>query len=252
MNAVKSVTTSEFATAVVAASSTLPVLVDFWAPWCGPCRALGPTLETAASEFAGRVTVLKLNTDEEPQIAAQFGIRSIPAVKLFRRGIVAAEFVGAQPLAAVRQFLTQHLGAADASPAPAPGAGSAEESDVVRANKLARSGQFDASQSLLDSLPPGEQANDDVKGARAALHFARLVGAPDETDLLQSARVKAATALLAGHIEDGLAELLQVMQRNRRFAIGQGRDDLLQAFCLAGRDSAAVAAARRKLAALLN
>ncbi len=248
MNAVKSVSTPEFGTAVIAESSTVPVLVDFWAPWCGPCQALGPTLEKAAAEFVGRVTVLKLNTDEEPQIANQFGIRSIPAVKLFVGGKVTAEFVGAQPLTAVRQFLIQHLPAAGTT----PNATAAEDPAWIKAGKLARLGQFDQAQKLLDSLAPGVQTDDPVKAARAVLYFARLERSPDETDLVQTARVRTATYLLANKLEAGIDELLQVMQRNRRFATSQGREDLLQAFCLADRDSAIVASARRKLAALLN
>lgn len=248
MNTVKSVSSEHFATAVIAASRSRPVLVDFWAPWCGPCQALGPTLEKAAAEFADSLTVLKLNTDEEPQIAGQYAIRSIPAAKLFRDGKVVAEFVGAQPLSAVRQFLTQHIGKSGPTADAAP----AEEPAWVQAEKLARRGQFDSAKKMLDALPPGAQADAPVKTARAALHFAHLLHNPDETDLVQSARVRAARLLLAGSVEAGLDELLQVMQRNRRFATGQGRDDLLQAFCLAPADSAAVASARRRLAALLN
>ena len=106
---VSAVTTATFPAEVVNASSSQPVLVDFWAPWCGPCRALGPVLEQLADENAGKVKVVKVNTDENQDLAQQFQIRSIPAVKLFRGGRVVDEFVGAQPLAQVRAFLEPHL-----------------------------------------------------------------------------------------------------------------------------------------------
>ena len=103
------VTDENFASEVLAASAEVPVLVDFWAPWCGPCRMLGPVLDNLARETVGRLKVVKLNTDEEPDTATRYQIRSIPAVKLFRNGAVVAEFVGAQPLSAVRAFVEPHL-----------------------------------------------------------------------------------------------------------------------------------------------
>src|SRR5688500_6660876 len=103
------VTDATFATEVLQASETVPVLVDFWAPWCGPCRVLGPVLERMAQDAKGRYKLVKINTEDSPRLAQKFGVSSIPEVKLFKGGKVVAAFTGALPKDRIAKFLDTHI-----------------------------------------------------------------------------------------------------------------------------------------------
>jgi putative thioredoxin len=109
-------TVANFETEVVEASNTVPVLVDLWAPWCGPCRALGPILEKLEVAYAGRFKLVKINTEEEQELAAAFGVRSIPMVMLLKDGQPVDGFVGALPEGQIREFLDKHV--PDTAPEP--------------------------------------------------------------------------------------------------------------------------------------
>jgi len=100
---------TDFRVDVLEASNSVPVVIDFWAEWCGPCRVLGPVLEKLASQAQGKWKLVKINTEQYPQIASQFQIRSIPAVKMVHKGAIIAEFVGALPEAQIKSWLDQHV-----------------------------------------------------------------------------------------------------------------------------------------------
>ncbi|MCX4241822.1 tetratricopeptide repeat protein [Paraliomyxa miuraensis] len=152
---------AEFDAQVLERSHELPVLVDFWAQWCGPCRMLGPVLEQIA-EGDERFVLVKIDTDQAPRISARYGIRSIPAVKLFINGKVAAEFVGALPGGSIRKFLDEHL------PSPADDHAQAGRAKLAAGDVAAARTAFEAALGL------------DAAHAGANLALARL--ALDEGD----------------------------------------------------------------------
>jgi putative thioredoxin len=156
---------ANFAELVLARSAQQPVVVDFWAPWCGPCRVLGPVLEKEIAALDGRVLMVKVNTDENQRLATEYNIQGIPAVKAFRDGKVVAEFVGAQPLPVVRKWL------AGLAPSPAAEA-------IARAAAAMTAGKHAEAEAALREVLAGPEDVD-----RAALMLARLMlelGRPDE------------------------------------------------------------------------
>ena len=288
-NTVKDVTTASFKADVIAASARQPVLVDFWAPWCGPCKQLGPVLEKAVADAKGKVTLVKMNIDDHPQIAGQLGIQSIPAVIAFEKGQPVDGFMGALPESQVRGFIERLVGPLGAATeellAQAEAAlvqGDAETAASFYARILAEdetnpkaigglaklhveAGDLEQAKAVLsmaEAPAPGKEQNPAIAAAWAAVHIAEQAAsvgdlAPLEKALAENpdnhqARLDLAIALNANGKRDEAADaLLAIIKRDRKWNDDAARKQLLQFFEAWGLMDPAAVTARRKLSAII-
>src|SRR5215813_13904691 len=284
---VKDTTTQGFVKDVIEESKRQPVLVDFWAPWCGPCKQLTPVLEKAVKAAKGKVKLAKMNIDEHPAIPGQMGIQSIPAVIAFSNGQPVDGFMGALPESQVVAFLERItkgavgaeekdlLKAADAALAEGDTAGAAEIYAQVLAEDgtsvpalagLARSyvetGALEQAKQTLALVPEAKRNEASVAAARAALELAEQATALGPVAELEQkvaanpldhqARYDLAVALNAqGKRNEALDQLLEIVKRDRKWNDDGARKQLVQLFDAWGPTDEATVAGRRRLSSIL-
>ncbi len=275
---------ASFQALVVDGSRQVPVLVDFWAEWCAPCRALTPILEKLADEFQGRFLVVKVDTDREQQVASQFGIRSLPTVKLFKDGVVVDEFMGVQPESRVRALLerfvsresddarvqaktlrengqlTQARSILEQAHAGDPG-----NQRVVPdlANVLIDLGELDQAGKVLDSAPDGVKFDHAVRTAMVRLTFAQVAATSPPADELslaietdprdcESRYRLGALRIGRGEYEAALEQFIEILRIDRAFRDDAGREGLLSVFEMLGNDHPLVGRYRARMSSLLH
>ncbi|MCP4314874.1 MAG: thioredoxin [Hyphomicrobiales bacterium] len=285
---IKDTTTADFTNDVLAESQNQPVLVDFWAPWCGPCKQLGPIIEKAVTEQRGQVKLVKLNIDDHPAIPGQMGIQSIPAVVAFSGGKPVDAFQGAVPESQIKQFIDKLVkengGAPDIDAILAEGRTALEAGDVNTAAQIfgtilqeqpdnakalagmaecmIAAGQEDRAKELIEGLSDEQKQVPEVASivARFALEDeaaelgdaaqleARLAGNPDDHE----ARFDMAKILNVKGQRDAAADhLLHIMKADREWQDDGARKQLLTFFEAWGPTDPATVAARRKLSSLM-
>lgn len=276
-------TAQNFEAEVLQRSLQTPVLIDFWADWCQPCKTLGPILEKLAEEFGGAFRLAKVDVEAEQELGAAFQIRSIPTVVLVKDGQLVDGFQGALPEGQLREFLKHHgiePGAAApveedvAEPAAVdPQAEVARLREAVAAEPdkgelkldlalaLLQAGIADEAERLLDALPANLATDDRAVRARARLGFATLLKDAPSVDALQAAidadagdlrarHLLGVRHLVAGRSEEGLEQFIEMLRRDRTFDDGLPRKTLIDAFRVI-EDEDLVGRYRRKMSSLL-
>lgn len=275
-------TTDTFEADVLQKSLQVPVLVDFWATWCGPCKTLTPILEKLAAEYNGAFVLAKVDVDQEQQIAAAFQIRSVPTVFLVQNGQIVDGFPGAMPEGQLREFLTQHgVMPGEAAPAEEPAAPVAldPQAEVARLREaiaaepdkdeykldlalaLLRVGEVEEAGRLLDALPANLATDDRAVRGRARLGFANALKDAPAREALEQALATDANDLRARHLlgvrllvegqdEAALAQFIELLRRDRNYSEGLPKKTLIDAFRVI-EDEDLVGQYRRKMSSLL-
>jgi putative thioredoxin len=260
------VTAENFQAVILEGSMVQPVLVDFWAEWCQPCKTLMPMLAKLADEYQGAFLLAKINTEQQQELAGQFQIRSIPACKLFVNGQMADEFTGALPEEQIRAFLDKHIpresdnlveqaqqlllqGDADAAADLIAQALKEDPSNsraiIAFAQLKASLGESDAAQQALDSLPEDEQKKPEVAAMRAQIVFDEVtINAPPQEELEKivaadagnsEARYQlAAQLVMHNQLEAALDQLMILLQKDRGYGDDAARKAMIRVFDILG------------------
>jgi len=264
---------ADFEYEVLQYSKQVPVVVDFWAEWCGPCRSLGPILERLAQEAGGAFRLAKVNVDENPNLAAMYGVRSIPLVKAFRDGQVVAEFVGAQPEGRVREFL-RALAPSENDLTFEKAQGMLELGNWAEAEALFRKflekvpehpaaslglvralimqGYLSEARQLLYNFPPSKEYQSAEMLSVLVKALSRVPdAAPYYDDPLEAAYMNALRLAYRGNFEAAMDGMLDILRQDKQFRGGEVRRVMLGIFELYGNENPITRQYRNELASVL-